>query len=107
MTYSFADVLLLHFPYTDSSETKPRPVIVLIDVGDDDLLVARVTSQEPRGSYDVVLTEWEEAGLKLLSIVRLHKLVTLHKRRIIRGLGKLSSKDVDALKTKLKEMWDA
>jgi mRNA interferase MazF len=106
MNYSFGDVLLLHFPYTDSSATKPRPVIVLIDTADDDFLVARVTSQDAHSRFDVSLNDWGEAGLKLSSIVRLHKLVTLHKNRIIRTIGKISERDKEILKTTLKEMWD-
>jgi mRNA interferase MazF len=106
MSYSFGDVFLLHFPFTDSSQTKPRPVIVLIDTGDEDFLVARVTSQEPHSKFDVVLDEWEEAGLKLPSIVRSHKLVTLHKNRIIRSIGKILEKDRENLKATLKVMWD-
>jgi mRNA interferase MazF len=106
MTYSFGDVLLLHFPFTDSSQTKPRPVIVLIDTGDEDFLVARVTSQEAHSKFDVVLSEWEEAGLKLPSIVRAHKLVTLHKNRIIKNIGNILEQDREHLKTTLKVMWD-
>jgi mRNA interferase MazF len=94
MNFSFGDVLLLHFPYTDFSATKPRPIIVLLDTGDEDFLVARVTSQEPHSRFDVALKDWEEIGLKLPSIVRLHKLVTLHNR------------DQENLKATLKEMWD-
>jgi mRNA interferase MazF len=106
MTYSFGDVLLLHFPFTDSSQTKPRLVIVLIDTGDEDFLVARVTSQEFHSKFDVTLGDWEKAGLKLPSIVRLHKLVTLHKNRIIRSVGKISGKDRESLKSTLKVMWE-
>jgi mRNA interferase MazF len=106
MTYSFGDILLLHFPFTDFSETKPRPVIVLIDTGDEDFLVARVTSQEIYVDYDLAIADWEKAGLKLPSIVRLHKLVTLHKRRIIRPIGKLTGEDLKIIKAKLKVMRD-
>ncbi len=106
MNYSFGEVLLLDFPFTDSSKTKSRPVIVLIDTGDEDFLVARVTSQEIHVDYDVALADWEKAGLKLPSIVRLHKLVTLHKRRIIRPIGKLTQEDLKNIKAKLKAMWD-
>lgn len=106
MSYTFGDVLLLDFPFTDSSKSKPRPVIVLIDTGDEDFLVARVTSQKPYTQFDVALMDWEEAGLIKPSIVRLHKLVTLHKRRIIRSVGEISEKEQERLKENLKRMWE-
>ncbi|MCX6843143.1 MAG: hypothetical protein NTX53_12765 [candidate division WOR-3 bacterium] len=42
-SYSAGDVVLLEFPFTDTSGSKRRPALILHDTGDDDIVVARVT----------------------------------------------------------------
>jgi mRNA interferase MazF len=44
--YKFGDIVLLGFPHTDLRGVSKRPAIVLYDSGDQDVLVARVTTQE-------------------------------------------------------------
>jgi mRNA interferase MazF len=79
--------------------------LVLLDVGDDDIIVARVTSQAWQGTFDVDLKGWKDAGLLLPSIVRLHKVVTLEKRLVRRTLGHLSKEDWAVVKAKLQTLW--
>ena len=70
-----------------------RPAIVILDTGDDDIVVARVTSQGVRDEFDIEILDWESAGLALPSIVRIHKLATLDKRLVRHRLGTLSFGD--------------
>jgi mRNA interferase MazF len=70
------DVILLEFPYSGAGG-KHRPALVLLDTGDSDVVVARITSQAGRDAFDITINDWKEAGLKLPSIVRIHKLATL------------------------------
>jgi hypothetical protein len=57
--------------FSDGSGLKKRPVIIVFDSGDADLLVAPATSQAARSPRDVPLVNWQRAGLRLPSIVRL------------------------------------
>jgi mRNA interferase MazF len=43
--YAAGDIVLLQFPFTDTAGSKRRPALVLLDTGDDDIVVARVTGQ--------------------------------------------------------------
>jgi mRNA interferase MazF len=45
-TYNFGDIVLIGFPHTDLQGTSKRPVILLYDSGDQDVLLARITTQE-------------------------------------------------------------
>lgn len=99
--YHFGDVLLVTLGYSSQTGIKRRPVIVLRDVGDADLLVAPVTSQAVRVAYDVPLSDWQQEGLKLPSVVRTEKLATIEKTTIIRELGKLSVQDGSAMEARL------
>ena len=41
---------------------KQRPAMVLLDTGDDDLIVARVTTQRHTSEFDAAIQNWSEAG---------------------------------------------
>lgn len=105
MTYSFGDVLLVDFPLTDRSHSKKRPTVVVLDTGDDDVMVAPITSQDARSVYDFKVGEWEEAGLKLPSLVRLGKLSTVNKTFVKRKLGELQEQDTIEMKKVLIGLW--
>jgi len=103
--YRFGEVVLLAFPFAGRRESKRRPALVLLDTGNADILVARITSQDVVTDYDVRLKEWEQAGLLLPSVVRLHKLATLQKRLVERQLGILTLKDLSKVKAKLQQIF--
>lgn len=54
-TYKWGDVLLVAFPRTDAKGTVKRPALVLYDKGDEDVMVARITTQTARGKSELIL----------------------------------------------------
>jgi len=80
---------------------------VLLDTGDADIIVARVTSQSPQADYDLELEEWQNAGLALPSIVRLHKIATLEKRLVERQLGRLANTDWERVRAIVQQLWNS
>ncbi|MEW5719886.1 MAG: type II toxin-antitoxin system PemK/MazF family toxin [Chloroflexota bacterium] len=106
--YKPGDIVLVDFPFVGEEQTKRRPALVVLDTGDADLVVARVTSQPRQVAFDAEITDWRGAGLLLPSIARLHKLATLEKSLVARTLGKLQPADhqaVGALLEKLFANW--
>ncbi len=91
--YQSGDVVLIAFPFTHLKKTKKRPALVLLDVGDNDVLVARITSKLTDTNFDVTIGEWKKAGLILPSIVRIHKLGTIEGNAIEKKIGILHKKD--------------
>jgi len=87
------DLVLIAFPFSGGTQAKTRPAMVVLDGGDDDVVVARVTTQLHQTSFDVSLGDWQGAGLLAASVVRLHKLATLEKQLIRRKLGRLQAAD--------------
>mgnify|MGYP005834174103 CR=1 FL=1 len=104
-SYNFGDIVLIGFPHTDLQGVSKRPAVVLYDSGDQDVLVARVTTQEYRTESDYKMREWGKCGLLGESYVRLGKQATIEKRFIIRKLGAIESKEIDALRSILKRMF--
>jgi mRNA interferase MazF len=96
-SYNPGDVVLVNFPFAGEEQAKRRPALVLLDTGDADIVVARITSQPRQAELDVEITDWHGAGLLLSSITRLHKLATLEKSLIGRTLGKLQPADHQAV----------
>lgn len=107
MSYAPRDILLVSMLFSDATGAKRRPVMVVYDSGDDDLLVAPATSHPARTRFDVRLNEWLKSGLRLPSIVRLEKLATVEKSTIVRKLGQVSPKDWEKVHPKLKDLFAA
>jgi mRNA interferase MazF len=91
--YSFGEIVLMSFPFSDSLSTKRRPALILLDTGDDDIIVTRVTSQLAQAAFDVEIIDWRQAGLLLPSVARIDKISTLEKNLVEKRLGSLVSKD--------------
>ncbi len=103
-SYNFGDIVLIEFPHTDLQGISKRPAIVLYDSGDQDVLLARITTQEYTTETDYKIPGWQKGGLLAESYIRLGKQATIEKRFIIRKLGTLEAKDLDVLKSILKRM---
>jgi mRNA interferase MazF len=82
-------IVLLKFPFTDRISYKLRPALVIKDLEDGDLLVCRITSKIYQSKYDIYLDDWLKYGLKLPSIVRVHKMATLEKDMMVSTMGKV------------------
>ena len=95
------EVLLAWLVFSDGQGTKRRPVLVVHDFGDDDLLVVPITSQHARTATDLVLTDWKSAGLQLPSTVRAEKLATISKSCVARKLGALPAAEMVRVKEAL------
>lgn len=96
-SYELGDVVLIDFPQTGFPQRKRRPGLVVLDIGDLDVVVAPVTTRLWSGSGDYQVVGWQAAGLLHESCVRLSKLTCLEKSDISRQLGRLSGNDLQAL----------
>ena len=91
-------VVLVPFPFDDMTASKVRPALCLTDpIGPHrHVVVAFVSSQIPADitATDVLLDpqrrDFGATGLRVASVLRLHRLVTLTTALIHRELGKLS-----------------
>ena len=101
VAHAQGEVLLAWLVFSYGQGAKRRPVLVVHDFGDDDLLVVPITSQAARVSADVVLANWQGAGLKLPSVVRVEKLATISKSCVARKLGQLPDNELIRVKETL------
>lgn len=96
--FTFGDVLIINFPFTDGQGSKRRPVLVIKQTDDNDLLIAKITSQSYYTQFDVTLKDWQQTGLLSASFIRMHKIQTLHTSLMFGQIGRLSSADLKLAK---------
>lgn len=97
-TYNPGSVVFLDYPYSTGGKAKRRPALVILDTGDADVIVARITTQSKRSLNDIAIRDWASAGLIAPSISRLDKLLTVEKSMVIRTLGFLSASDHESVR---------
>ena len=97
-------IVLLRFPFTDSTGYNRRPALVLKDLEDDDILVCRITSKIYNTKYDIYLDDWLKFGLRLPSIIRVHKMATLEKDMIVAIMGRIDETVLSKVKLLCREI---
>lgn len=108
INYQAGELVLVAFPYASGTQVKNRPALVLLDSGDADVFISRVTSQQHRATpYDVPLVGWQAAGLLVAPVVRLHKVATVETARVNQILGRLDATDRQQVAAMLRQMFGA
>lgn len=109
------EICLASFPFGDIAGMKLRPVLVLTGpIGPiPEVLVAYISSVLPTALMpsDFVLDpakpEFRSTNLKTASVLRLHKLATIHGSMIARYLGDLPDAQKAAVAAKLHDLLTA
>jgi mRNA interferase MazF len=102
----FGDIVLLRFPFSDQVSFKRRPALVINDFNDGDIIVCRITSQIHSTLRDVMVVNWADAGLKLPSVIRVHKIATLDKEMVETVLGRIDKPTGNQVKKVLLSLTD-
>ena len=106
---SFGDVVLVPFPFTDQSDSKKRPAVVVSSHGYNssrrDIVIMAITSQvrTPLGFGEAMVDGWQAAGLVKASVLK-PVFTTLERGLIVRALGKLEAADAKTLREVLGEV---
>ncbi len=106
MIYKPFDVVVVPFPFTDSSRTKRRPALVLSqksafgDLVEHSVLTMVTSHKNDSWPLDVFIEHKKSSGLKAPSVVRM-KLFTLDNRFILRKIGHLAKSDQNQVKKNL------
>ena len=100
-----------NFPFGDVAGMKLRPVLVLSDaIGPAaEVLVAYISSVMPSQMLptdillDPTLDRDRETNLKATSMLRLHKLATIHRTSLVRRLGALAPEILAQAKSRIRD----
>jgi mRNA interferase MazF len=85
------DVVVVPFPFSDLTQAKRRPALVISALEGDDLILFQITSQYIRDNYAVSLTDkdFQTGSLKQPSNVRPNRLFTADSNIILYRVGGL------------------
>lgn len=97
------DILLIPFPFTDLTQRKVRPVFVVRDSTDEDLLLAPISTQVHRekNDYLIEMEDYLDQALPVVSCLRYEKLVTLSEALIIKRVTRLNPSCVKKIQRKI------
>ncbi len=111
MTYKQFDVVVVPFPFTDSSATKKRPALIVSDaaafnrVTKKNVMAMITTASHSPWAKDIPITDLASAGLKAKSIIRM-KLFTLDDALVLKKIGQLAASDRHSTKTTLRQLFN-
>ncbi|MCK9201103.1 MAG: type II toxin-antitoxin system PemK/MazF family toxin [Gallionella sp.] len=104
--FQFGEVILVPFPFTNQTESKKRPAVVIsspvYNSSRPDLLIMAITSQA-HTALDFAtfpVADWQTAGLLKPSFAK-PVLTTLEQTLVIRSMGKLTARDQQSLRQML------
>ena len=101
--FSFGDVVLVPFPFTDQSGTKKRPAVVVSSASYNasrrDIIIMAITSQvrQPLAFGEAMVADWQAVGLIKASVLK-PVFATIEQQLVIRTMGRLSAVDAKALR---------
>ncbi len=85
------DVVVVPFPFSDLSNTKRRPALVITKLRGNDLILCQITSKNVSDSYSIFITEkdFQSGSLNQNSNIRPNKLFTADSKIILYKVGSL------------------
>lgn len=90
-TFAAGSVVLVPFPFSDLSQSKRRPAVVLADAGRGDWILCQVTSNPYSDSLAVRLedSDFARGSLRIVSFARPAKLFTANEALFVSEVGAL------------------
>jgi mRNA interferase MazF len=93
--------VVLNFPFSDLSQTKRRPALVVATLRGDDVILCQITSRAASDAYSIALEndDFVSGGLRQSSRIRPNRLFTADGAIVVYQAGRISQ-------TKLQETID-
>jgi mRNA interferase MazF len=85
------DVVVIPFPFSDLSQSKRRPALVLAVLQGDDLILCQITSKSIKDNYAIPVDEndFESGSLNQESNIRPNRLFTADNHIILYRIGNI------------------
>jgi mRNA interferase MazF len=102
-TFVKGDVVIVPFPFSDLTQTKRRPALIIATLTGDDLILCQITSQNITDSYAVSMTnaDLRTGGLNQNSNIRPNRLFTADKQIILYKAGQIKPEKLNQVITKI------
>lgn len=100
------DVVVIPFPFSDLTETKRRPALVVTSLEGDDVVLCQITSKSLKDNYTISLqdSDFQTGGLNQPSNIRPNRLFTADSHIILYRIGNLTSNKTSEVITRIIEI---
>ena len=85
------EVVVVPFPFSDLTQAKRRPALVIAELEGDDVILCQITSQWIKDEYSIPLREddFVSGSLKQISNIRPNRIFTADQRIILYRAGSI------------------
>ena len=100
------DVVVVPFPFSDLTQAKRRPALIVSVLEGDDLILSQVTSQfvKDNDAVSIEVKDFKEGGLKQKSNVRPNRLFTADSHIVLYRIGNLKTDKMNEIIEKIIEI---
>lgn len=85
------DIVVVPFPFSDLTQSKRRPALIISKLEGDDLILCQITSQSIKDSYAISLDDkdFQRGSLKQSSNIRPNRIFTADNHIVLYKVGNL------------------
>ena len=100
------DVVVVPFPFSDLTQAKRRPALVVVELQGDDLLLCQITSQCIRDNHAISLEDkdFQSGSLKQSSNIGPNRLFTADRHIVLYKVGQLRAEKMTEVVRKIVEI---
>ncbi len=100
------DVVVIPFSFSDLSQSKRRPTLVISNSQSNDIILCQITSKIKNDPYGILLTnqDFRYGELSRKSYIRPHRIFTADQNLIIYKIGQIDVKKLDEVITTIVEI---
>jgi mRNA interferase MazF len=100
------DVVVVPFPFSDLTQSKRRPAIVISALDGDDLILCQITSQSIKDNYAISLNDkdFEAGSLKQSSNVRPNRIFTADSHIVSYRIGNIKQDKLNKIIERIVEI---
>ncbi len=101
------DVVVIPFPFSDLTQSKRRPALVISKLEGDDIILCQITSQAVKDNYAISIIDdqdFETGGLKQRSNVRPNRIFTADSNIVLYKVGNLTVNKLNEVIEKVVEI---
>jgi mRNA interferase MazF len=102
-TFVKGDVVVVPFPFSDLTNAKRRPALVLAELPKNDFILCLITSQAANESYTTLIenNDFETGSLTKTSYAKSNRVFTANEQLIAYKAGKLTTEKTNEVIAKL------
>jgi mRNA interferase MazF len=99
-------IVVVPFPFSDLTDLKKRPAMVISSLEGNNLILAQITSRYRTQKYllDIKIKDFEKGNLHIDSYVNCDKIFTLDKNIILNSVGILKAEKTYKIVSKIIEI---